>query len=276
MPMDKVHKKKVKVVATSASTGKKLEKKKTTLDEWKREEAVKNKAEKDAKAKIVAEAKAKEDAAAQVAAKLLTQKDMDVLDLTGDEMPKAISACIARTLNIAGGEELLPKDVLEQAALKMPEVKVGPVQGSGPAAIKSKLMVYAKVLAESKRETKEKARINEEKKAAEKAVEEAALQKEREVAAALKAEEAAEEAKKVEEKLEAARAAMAERTPEEIAAFEAKKAAAAAGGPSKKDDDRAKKAQARLSAEVKAENDAVNAELTIAARKAAAARMDGR
>jgi ATP-binding cassette subfamily F protein 3 len=276
MPVDKPKfAKKKKVVAVSASTGQKLEKKKTTPQEYQAQLAKKRAAEKVEKAALEAKRKADLEAKELARAQELRDQSKTVDLLTGEETPKIIAACVARALNLPLAEGALPREVLQKAAAAMPEVALpGGADGAGgPAAIKSKLMVLAKVLAEAKKASKEKARQKEQKKAELREAEEAALQRLKAEEAAVKEEEAKAAAALVEAKLEAARAAMAQRTPEELAAAAAKHDKE--GKAAKKDEEKAAKAQAKLAADVAAENAAVKGELDAAARQAATLRMDG-
>lgn len=278
MPLDKPKfQKKVKVVAVSASTGKAIEKKKTTPQEYQQILAKKNAEEKAQKEARAARRQAQLEAKELARAKELAEQNKTIDQLTGDETPKFIAACVARTLNLPRDDP--PREVLQKAMAAMPEIDLpgGVDGGEGPAAIKSKLMVLVKVLAEAKRATKQKAREKERQKAELREAEAAVLRKQRAEEAALKEEEARAEAALVEAKIQAARealiAANAQRTPEELAALAAKRDKESK--VSKKEEERAAKAQAKLAADVAAENAAVNSEVDAAARAAATLRMDG-
>eukprot|EP01043_Picozoa_sp_COSAG02_P009937 COSAG02_NODE_342_length_24167_cov_5.061118_20_plen_484_part_00 len=274
MPVDKPKfQKKKKVVAVSASTGKTLEKKKTTPQEYQQILAKKRAEEKAQKEALEAQRKADLEAKELARAIELKEQSKTIDQLTGNETPKIIAACVARTLNLPRDE--LPREVLQKAAAAMPEVQLpGGASGEGgPAAIKSKLMVFVKVLAEAKRATKEKARQKEQQKAELREAEMAALRKQRALEAAVKEEEARAVAALAEANLQAALAAKAERTPEEVAALAAKHNKQKKSA--KKDEEKAAKAQAKLAADVAAENAAVNSEVQAAARAAATLRIDG-
>ena len=227
MPMPKVYKKKEKVVAVSAKTGKKLVKAKTTPQEYYAMQQKKNKEENEKKAKLKAKMEADEAARKAAAVKEYAELNKTVDLITGEETPKIIAHCLARTLNLKLG--MTPKQVLAMAAETM-EVKLPSAEADKPAAVKSKLMVLVKVLAEGKTATKEKAKENKQRKAAEREAQQTALRRQREEEAAAREEEAKEAAAKVAAKLAEARAALeaklAAMTPEELAAYHAERDAA--------------------------------------------------
>ena len=67
--------------------------------------------------------------------------DKQLVELTEADLPTVIAACVARALGLASSAEVRPKDVLAQAAGRMPGVDFG----SGRP--KAQLLIAARVLA---------------------------------------------------------------------------------------------------------------------------------
>jgi hypothetical protein len=111
---------------------------------WNKQEAARLKAAKD-KQRQDAEA-AREAEKAQTLKDLkakVANKDKSCADLTDDDGPKLISSVVAKALGL--NEKALPKDVLEGAVKKMPEVDVG------DALPKAALLIIAAAITEKKR-----------------------------------------------------------------------------------------------------------------------------
>jgi hypothetical protein len=111
---------------------------------WNKQEAARLKAAKDAQRAGAEEARAaaKAQEIADMKAKV-SNKDKTCADLTDEDGPKLISTVVAKALGI--NEKALPKDVLEAAQKKMPEVDIG------DALPKPALLMIAAAITEKKR-----------------------------------------------------------------------------------------------------------------------------
>ena len=262
MPQEKKFIKKVKVKAVSASNPGAEPKKRMSKAEWDRHASELNKVERIKKEEKIARERAKAEALEIEAAKKRVAKQRQVEELVESDGPKVVSGCIARALGIAGGEAMLPKEVLEKAKVIVPDAELG------DGLPKEQLLALGAILAERKAQKKalefEKQKVKDKLKGEESSV----LRAEAEERARIKAEQTAAEVEALAE-VNKAKAALREPEPEgEGHISMAKKRNSKKGGKVGKEE--------KLAAEVAAETAAVDAELEAAARRAAASRLDGK
>lgn len=110
---------------------------------WNKKEAARLKAAKDKQREDAEAARQVEKAQTLKDLKAKVAKDKTCADLTDDDGPKLVSSVVAKALGL--NEKALPKDVLEGALKKMPEVDVG------DALPKAALLIIAAAITEKKR-----------------------------------------------------------------------------------------------------------------------------